>query len=516
MTDLPAHTQRSQLDRGIHALRRLWWVVVICVLIGGAATGARAQKKTNDYQATATLLFNFGDLGQALFGYGSSTGDPDRTAATNLSLVTQRDVAAATAKELGGDYSADEVSGAVSAAQAGATNLVDVTATSGDEQRAERIANAYADEFVAYSIDHSRDTILAARKRLQRQIDTAQDDESISSNDIKTLQNRVGQLTALASVQTGGVSVINRASDGVATTSRSVRGAVIIGGLLGLIVGLVAVALLALIDRRARDPEDVEEVTGWKTLGVFPKSRRLSGPLGPLDPADSGAFGLLHARLRYSARGRDLRLLVVTASSAGEGASTIAWHLAHAAADSRVLILEADLRAATGYADRAGLRAAPGLTDVLRGTASIADVIQPSPGSGETLGGSGVFAITAGSPVQDLARLLASRAMSNLLGDLRGQFDLVVIDVTSPTTAPDAFPLIGQADGVLVVTRLRHARKDGLRLLADELSSSRVAVLGVAVNGAGRGVGRPAPVRALGGPDVPEAEQRPAEALQGQ
>ena len=102
--------------------------------------GRNAQDKTNDYQATATLLFSADNLAQALFGYGSGTSDTDRAAATNLSLVTQRDVAAETAKALGDDYSTDEIQGAISAAQAGATDLVDITATSGDPDRAEKIA----------------------------------------------------------------------------------------------------------------------------------------------------------------------------------------------------------------------------------------------------------------------------------------------------------------------------------------------------------------------------------------
>src|SRR4051794_23997333 len=95
---------RSQLHAMLRVLRRRGWVLVLTVgLLTGAAVGLSvAQQK--EYSASASLLFRDPELDQKLFGSTSlsSSTDPQREAATNVTLVSLEVVAERTARALGG------------------------------------------------------------------------------------------------------------------------------------------------------------------------------------------------------------------------------------------------------------------------------------------------------------------------------------------------------------------------------------------------------------------------------
>ena len=50
--------------------------------------------------------------------------------------------------------------------------------------------------------------------------------------------------------------------------------------------------------------------------------------------------------------------------------------------------------------------------------------------------------------------------MASVLTEAREAYDLVVIDTPPLVLLPDAFPLLRQADGVLIVSRLGANRRD--------------------------------------------------------
>jgi Mrp family chromosome partitioning ATPase len=114
--------------------------------------------------------------------------------------------------------------------------------------------------------------------------------------------------------------------------------------------------LLERLDRRVREPKDLEELYGLLLLGVVPESTALSRSAkgrknagAPLPASEAEAFHLIRAHLRYFNVDRELRALMVASAAPGDGKTTVARHLAGAAArmGSRVLLLEADLRRPT-------------------------------------------------------------------------------------------------------------------------------------------------------------------------
>src|SRR5207244_3262456 len=90
-------------------------------------------------------------------------------------------------------------------------------------------------------------------------------------------------------------------------------------------------------------------------------------------------FRLLRARLRYFDVDRELRSVLLTSATPGDGKSTVAWNLARTAAQvapqAEILLLEADLRRPT-LSTIPGVDAAPGLSEVLSHHVGLADAVK--------------------------------------------------------------------------------------------------------------------------------------------
>ena len=259
-------------------------------------------------------------------------------------------------------------------------------------------------------------------------------------------------------------------------------------------LGLGIAFLLERLDRRIREPEDLEGIYRLPALGVVPRSgalsrssRRGSGERPGLPPADAEAFSLIRAHLRFFNVDRELRTIVIASPAPGDGKTTIARHLAEAAAKlgSRVLLLEADLRRPT-LTEQLQIESGPGLADVLIGAISMNEAtqsvdLQPSTGatSRHTLN-----VLTAGVVLPpNPGELLESHAMGRVLQQAKLAYDLVVIDTPPLTAVSDAFPLLTKVDGVVIVGWVGRSRRDAAEQLSHVLASSGAPLLGVIVNG---------------------------------
>ena len=234
-------------------------------------------------------------------------------------------------------------------------------------------------------------------------------------------------------------------------------------------------------------------------LGEVPESaalarsaRRGKGRAEALPPAEAEAFSLIRAHLQFFNIDRDLRTLVIASAAPGDGKTTIARHLAEAAArlGSRALLVEGDMRQPT-LAQQLDINSGPGLADVLIDTATMDEVTQSvsleaAPGEGAK--GRTLDVVAAGAVLPpNPGELLESRAMEALLERVKSIYDLVVIDTPPLAAVSDAFPLLTKVDGVVIVGRVGHSRRDVSERLHQVLASSGALPLGVIANGAQSG-----------------------------
>ena len=140
-------------------------------MVGAAVAVTLAQQK--QYSATAGLLFRDPGFDQKLFGttFLAPNKDPNREAATNVKLVSLDIVGPAHGARVPG-LTAEDISRKMKVAAEGQSDVVAVTATDCAPVRARRLANTFAQQYIAFRRDSDRAKIRGAQALVQQRIAT--------------------------------------------------------------------------------------------------------------------------------------------------------------------------------------------------------------------------------------------------------------------------------------------------------------------------------------------------------
>lgn len=477
-------------------LRRRALLIVGCCVVLGAVVFGVSELQTKEYSATASLLFRNPGFAEDLFGTSTSptATDPEREAATNEKLVGLKVVGARAAAQIDG-LSPDDVSEMVTVTGEGQADLVSVTATSPDPAQAKEVANVFARQFISFRAETDRSKLVQAKELAERELGRLGKSER---NGVRgqALSRSAEKLGILASLQTGNAELVQPAELPTSASSpKPVRNG-IIGAIIGLILGIVLAFVVERLSRRLHDPEEAQEAFGLPILATVPESKAImatneGSAAADLPFAENESFQMLRASLRYFNVDREIHSVVVASNSAGVGKSTIAWNLARVAANSsRVVLVEADLRKPS-LGRQHGLRMGPGLAALLTHQVSLDEAIQTKPlatrqsgnGNGAAPSSeSSLDIIVAGPPPPNPAELIESQTMRSVIEELRERYDLVVFDTAPVGVVSDAFPLLREVDGVIVVTRLGHSTRDHAEHLHEQLARLESPTLGIVVN----------------------------------
>jgi succinoglycan biosynthesis transport protein ExoP len=475
--------------------RRAGWIVLCCVLVAAAAYGF-SKHQTKKYTATASLVFNNSQSNQQAAGLGAinSGGSQVPQQDTNLRLVQLGDMAGKTAGRLGQGLTEAKVRANLSVSAQGESNIVNVAATATSPVLVADIANTYTKQFVTEQQNSNHAYYASALALVNKQLAALSPKQQVSAPGL-ALEGRAQSLGILAELRNGNVEVAQAATVPTSPSSPKTHRNTALGAVLGLMLGLGIAFLLERLDRRIREPRDLEAVYGLPLLGVVPQSAALSrsarsgkNAKGVLPAGEAEAFHLIRAHLRYFNVDRQLHTLLVASAATGDGKTTIARHLAAAAArmGSRVLLLEADLRRPT-LAKQLDVQFGPGLSDVLIGAVSLSEATQTIDLGSPSAAGSGgrmLDVLVAGAVLPpNPGELIESHAMETLLERAKSTYDLVVIDTTPLTAVSDAFPLLRKVDGVLLVGRVGRNRRDVAQRLHETLAGAGAPLLGVVANG---------------------------------
>ena len=480
------------LEQALGILRRRLPLMVLCVAVVAGAAYGYSKHQAKKYTATASLAFSNNSLSQQIAGLpavSSSSSTLLAQQASNLELVKSGDIAAKTASLLGHGLTAERVAGSLSVGGAAESSVVDVSVTATSPVLAAAIANTYTRQFAEEQQSANRRYFKSALALVKKQLAKLSPAERFGTDGLQ-LQDRAQTLGLLAELNYGNVQVASEALAPTSPSSPKTKRNTILGAVLGLLLGLGIALLLERLDNRIRRPEDLETIYRLPVLGVVPKSTALDGvgKRAVLQPAEAEAFSLIRAHLRFFNIDRDLCTVVVASPAPGDGKSTIARHLAAAAArlGSRVLLLEVDLRHPT-LARQLDIQSGPGLADVLIGAIPMGEAIQrvsleASPGEGTMERVLDVLSAGAVLPPNP-GELLESREMAAVIQRAKSAYDLVVIDTPPLAAVSDAFPLLTKVDGVVIVGWVGRSRRDSAERLHQVLASSGAPLLGVIANG---------------------------------
>lgn len=475
----------------LRVLRRRAGLIALCfVVTAGAAVGfSLLQEK--QYTASASLLFRDPGFDQKVFGSSvlNLGTDPTREAATNVKLVGLDAIADRTAKALGHGLTGPEVQGEVSVEAQGQANVVAVRGTNHDPRFAAKLANTFAEEFIVFRRDADRKKITEAQRLVERDLEKLSASERAGEQG-RSLQDQVKKLQVLAALQTGNAELVQTADVPTSPSSPKTKRNGILGAFLGLLLGVGLAALFERLNRRLRETEELAEAYDLPVLGTIPESETLASVTdgSALPFAEAEAFRLIRARLRYFNVDHDVRTLLVTSSASADGKTTVAWNLARTAAgggDAKVLLLEADLRNPGLSRQHPPLGAGPGLAELLTHGVDLSGATQKVAVEDRSNGEAPkreLDVIVAGSIPPNPAELIESHRMAELLEQLAESYDLVVIDTPPTSLLADAFPLMRQVSGVIIVGRLGKSTRDGAAHLKSELEKLGAPVLGVVAN----------------------------------
>jgi polysaccharide biosynthesis transport protein len=488
-------SEALSLEQVLGVLRRRLPLIVLCVAVVAGAAYGYSKHETKKYTATASLQFSVNSLSQEIAGLpANNSGNLLAQQASNLELVKLGDMAAKSAGRLGHGLTDEKVAESLSISGQGESSVVDVSATTTSPTLAAEIANTYTHQFVTEQQNSNSQYFKSALALVNKQLARLSRQQRLGQDGLE-LQNRAQTLSLLAELNYSNVQIAQEAVAPTSPSSPKTSKNTLLGLFLGLLIGLGLAFVLERLDRRIKGPGDLETIYGLPMLGAVPESAALSGVAQRdggertvLPQAQAEAFNLIRAHLRFFNVNRNLRTILIASPAPGDGKTTIARHLAEAAAKlgSRVLLLEADLRHPT-LAQQLEIQSGPGLADVLIGAIPMDEATQPveldAPLGGGANGRTLEVLAAGGVLPPNPAEMLESYAMDALLERAKSTYDLVVIDTPPLTAVSDAFPLLTKIDGVVIVGWVGRSRRDAAERLHDVLASSGAPLLGIIANG---------------------------------
>jgi succinoglycan biosynthesis transport protein ExoP len=267
--------------------------------------------------------------------------------------------------------------------------------------------------------------------------------------------------------------------------------------MLGLTSGVGLAFLLEGLDNTVRTTEQAQMISGLPPLGMIPmgsRSARESASGKRLVIASSKeavelvaqvrpqsqmaeSYRALRTSLLLSNLGAPPKVIMITSALPQEGKTTTSINCAVVLAQKgiRVLLIDADLRRPSIH-KTLGMGPRSGLSNVLTGSATLQQTITRS----SILPNLSV--LPAGTPPPNPAELLASTNMRDVLEELRGQYDHIVVDTPPTLSVTDAVVLSPRADAIVLVIRSGQTTKQALRRSRDILAQVNAKVSGVLLN----------------------------------
>lgn len=187
------------------------------------------------------------------------------------------------------------------------------------------------------------------------------------------------------------------------------------------------------------------------------------------------AYRSLRTNIQYSSFDKEYKTIVVTSSNPGEGKSITAGNLALTLAEgeSRVLLVDCDMRKPSVHKNFR-VTNTHGLSDVLLQKQKVMDVAHNYKDN--------LYIITSGKIPPNPAEMLASKAMTLFLDEMKKHFDYIVLDTPPVHAVADPQILSTKADGTLFVVRAGVTKKDDVQGSISILKKVNANIIGTVLH----------------------------------
>jgi capsular exopolysaccharide synthesis family protein len=421
----------------IKLLRSRWVTICITTLVAVLGAVVVTLLTTPLYQASTRLFVSTASGASATELYQGNRLSQERVK-SYAELLMGESLAQRTIDKLALDLSAEELQKKVKASAKLDTVLINVQVLDQSPLRARDIANTLSDEFVTMA------------RELETSPGGAEPDARV------VVEQR-------ASIPEHPV---------VPKTARNIA----IGLVLGLAAGIGLAVLRDRLDNTVKERQTLEEITQVGIVGSIPLDKeRRNDPAISFDKENTAiaeAFRKLRTNLQFLAVDNPPRVIVVTSSMPNEGKTTTAINIALALAEAEhnVVLVDGDMRRPMldKYLDLVG---PVGFSTVLSGAASLSDVLQKTRFPRLT-------ALTSGTVPPNPSELLGSLAAQKVLGEMRANFDYVIVDSSPLLAVTDAAILAANSDGALIMARFGQTKREQLAHAVGNLEDVNAPLLG--------------------------------------
>ncbi|WP_203248022.1 polysaccharide biosynthesis tyrosine autokinase [Sporosarcina beigongshangi] len=216
-----------------------------------------------------------------------------------------------------------------------------------------------------------------------------------------------------------------------------------------------------------------EKVMDMPNLGTIPFMDKTPG--GSLPDIVIEEYRRLRENVEYLLKGQDMKTIMITSSSTGDGKSTISGNLATIMAMNgrKTIYIDADLRKSTGRT-LFNLPKRKGLTSAISGHETLDSIIQ-------TTEIDNLSFISAGPQPLNPTKFLSSPQMKELLEQLAMEYDLIIID-SPPLLVSDAVTLSSIVDGCLFVIDAKNTKEELAVKSVAQLTKVNAPLLGTVLN----------------------------------
>jgi len=319
------------------------------------------------------------------------------------------------------------------------------------------------------------------------------------SNELYTaLLNQAQQLDVARAGAVGNVRVIDPSVVDTANPVKPQKKLIVfIATLFGAFLSAAFVFLQRMLNPGIEDPADIEALglpvyaaIPLSVSNTLPKLRKgkhgtrvvadgrqhLLAVSAPADPTVE-ALRSLRTSLHFAMLEAKNNILTISGPRPGVGKTFVSTNLAAviAQAGQRVLVIDADMRKGTLH-KILGVSHQKGLSDVLGGKLSVDDVIHPVSGLDN------MHYMVRGDIPPNPAELLMHPRFAQLLQDMSGKYDLVIVDTPPILAVTDPALVATHAGSSLLVTRFGVNQAKEIELTLQRFEQNGVQIKGAIFN----------------------------------
>jgi capsular exopolysaccharide synthesis family protein len=484
--------ERIEIRRYLDALSRSRWMIAAVVILMTGIVVALSLALPDNYKATARLVFE---------RTASPLVQPDQEStrvelSTTEQLLTSPQVLDRAARDVPGAEDGEDLEDKVTSSVEGEANIINISGSDGDPERAAQIANAVAQAFLDERERLDRQRISQARQQLEAEILSL---EGAPNADVQigAIRDRISELAVSEASAGSDLTIAEEAEAPDAPASpRPMR-----NGVLAFFGSLFLAILFALgrdqLTPRVSGPRELGRLLDLPVLIGIPFVGGRRGRRRVLSGVELEAYQTLRSSIELSMPAdRRPHLLLLTGALHAEGKTTATARLGRALtqAGHRVLLVSADLRVPRLH-EMFGLQLGAGLSDILAvldWDASTFDdellerathvVVAQGQGKGRR---GELHVITSGTKAKDPGRLIAGPAMKAFIEHVRGlDYDYVLIDAPPLLGIADSQALARYVDDIVLVNRLDRLTLEHVDELRDVIDRLHLRPLGIVVIGA--------------------------------